>query len=361
MKEIFSKGFNVFMGDDVFENMAQNLIEREYSKVFLLMDENTERDCYPILKNFLVNVITIKIKSGEQHKTIKTAEYIWHQLHDNFADRRAVMINLGGGVVSDIGGFCAATYKRGIDFINVPTSLLGMVDASIGGKLACDIDSHKNMVGVFAHPKDIYIYSKFLNTLPIAEKRCGLAELSKHALIDSKPLWNDILENSVFEFPIINNLIQQSAKIKINIVKNDPYEKGLRKVLNFGHTIGHAIETWSLKNDKNPLKHGEAVAIGMLCEAFISNKLLGLSNKELNQIVQFVGQNFSHYKSQWDVHELISYMKNDKKNYKGNYNFSLLKKVGKAKIDVDCSTDLILESLSYYQGLGQQFPSQHSA
>ena len=231
MKEIFSKGFNVFMGDDVFENMAQNLIEREYSKVFLLMDENTERDCYPILKNFLVNVITIKIKSGEQHKTIKTAEYIWHQLHDNFADRRAVMINLGGGVVSDIGGFCAATYKRGIDFINVPTSLLGMVDASIGGKLACDIDSHKNMVGVFAHPKDIYIYSKFLNTLPIAEKRCGLAELSKHALIDSKPLWNDILENSVFEFPIINNLIQQSAKIKINIVVIFDFKLFLNKVI----------------------------------------------------------------------------------------------------------------------------------
>jgi 3-dehydroquinate synthase len=132
-------------------------------------------------------------------------------------------------------------------------------------------------------------------------------------------------------------------------------------VLNFGHTIGHAIETWSLKNDKNPLKHGEAVAIGMLCEAFISNKLLGLSNKELNQIVQFISKNFSHYKGKWELNELISYMKNDKKNYKGNYNFSLLKKVGKAKIDVDCSTDLILESLTYYQGLGQQFPSQLSA
>ena len=132
-------------------------------------------------------------------------------------------------------------------------------------------------------------------------------------------------------------------------------------MLNFGHTIGHAIETWSLKNDKSPLKHGEAVAIGMLCEAYISNKILDLSNKELNQIVQFVGKNFSHYKGQWDVNELISYMKNDKKNYKGNYNFSLLKKVGKAKIDVDCNTDLILDSLSFYQSLSQQFPSQHSA
>ncbi|MCX6187451.1 MAG: 3-dehydroquinate synthase [Bacteroidetes bacterium] len=199
MKEISSKDFSVFFGDDVFEDMAQKIIENEYSKVFVLVDENTEHDCYPILKNYLVNVIVIRIESGEQNKTLKTVEYIWKQLQDNFADRKALFINLGGGVISDLGGFCAATYKRGIDFINVPTTLLAMVDASIGGKQGFDIDSHKNMVGVFAHPKNIYMYPKFLETLPLNEKKCGVAELSKHALIKNKSLWEEMLGKSILD------------------------------------------------------------------------------------------------------------------------------------------------------------------
>ncbi len=361
MKEIFSKKFNTYMGSDVFEELAKSLIEREYSKVFVLMDENTERDCYPILKNYLVDVSIIKISSGEQHKTIKTAEYIWQVLHNNFADRRAVLINLGGGVICDLGGFCAATYKRGIDFINLPTTLLAMVDASIGGKQGCDLDSYKNVIGVFAHPKDIYIYTNFLNTLPNVEKRCGLAELSKHALIDNKDLWRLINTNPVFDYNNIQKYVAQSAKIKIDIVKKDPYEKGIRKSLNFGHTIAHAIETWSLKKDMQNLKHGDAVAVGMLCEAYISNKKNDFSSKELEQIIDFVVQNFVFYKSNWNVAELISYMKNDKKNYKGNINFTLLKKIGKVKIDVDCDEKIIEEALQFYTSLEHKFPSQKSA
>ncbi|MBC7383817.1 MAG: 3-dehydroquinate synthase [Bacteroidia bacterium] len=352
MKEIFSKEYNIFLGDDVFEKLAETLIHKEYSKVFVLMDNNTSLHCWPLLSAYLVNFVPIIIPDGEVNKNIRQAEFIWETLQSNFADRRALLINLGGGVISDIGGFCAATFKRGIDFINVPTTLLSMVDAAVGGKQGVDMLSFKNVIGVFKHPKEVFIYPPFLNTLNDNEKRNGLAELCKHALISDKALFEKLEAIPPDDWGVkLNSLIFQSLKIKVSIVKKDPLEKDLRKTLNFGHTIGHAIETASLLSDKVPLKHGEAVAIGIICEAFISKAIDHLSSKEFKNIVEYISNRFPKYKQKINQEQLILFMRNDKKNKEGNIHFTLLKKIGKAKVDIICEDDLIIQSLNYYQNL----------
>ncbi len=351
MKQILNKDFNIFLGEDVLEKLAETLINKEYSKIFVLMDTNTHKYCWPLFSPYLVNFIPIVIAEGEASKNIKQAEFIWETLQSNFADRNALLINLGGGVVSDIGGFCAATYKRGIDFINVPTTLLAMVDAAVGGKQGVDMLSYKNVIGVFKHPTEIYIYPPFLNTLKENEKRNGLAELTKHALIADKELFSKLLTIPLNDWSKINTFIFPSLKIKVGIVKKDPFEKELRKCLNFGHTIGHAVETASLLNDKVPLKHGEAIAIGIICEAYISKNIENLSGKEFKSIVEYISSRFPKYKQKLNPEELINYMRNDKKNREGNIHFTLLKKIGKAKVDQICSTDLIMQSLNYYQNL----------
>lgn len=351
MKEISNKSFSIYIGDEVFTLLAEKLAEKSYSKVFVLMDENTQKHCWPILNNYLVNTETILIKSGEQNKNLSTAQFIWEFLQSHYADRRSVLINLGGGVLSDVGGFCAATYKRGIDFINVPTTLLGMVDAAVGGKQGVDVQSYKNAVGVFQHPIFVFIYPAFINTLQPIEVKNGLAELTKHALIDDRGLWEKLNQLVPENLEKIYGFIYPSLKIKTAITKKDPFEKGLRKVLNFGHTIGHAIETYSLKNDKVPLKHGEAVVIGMICEAYLSKLMLDFSSKELKQITTFYMERYAKYSGKLNISELLHIMRNDKKNLEGNINFTLLKKIGKAKTDVYCQDSVIEESLKYYINL----------
>ncbi len=266
MKVIYDKSYKVFFGESVLNHLAQTVINKEYSNVFVLVDDNTEKFCLPILKPYLENFTLIKIPSGEVNKNLQTANIIWNNLQQHSANRNAVLLNLGGGTLSDIGGFCAATFKRGIDFINIPTTLLSMVDAAIGGKQGLDLNNYKNLIGVFQHPKQIFIFPEFINTLPNNEKRNGLAEIIKHALIFDDKLFDKIISTSKIDSEQLDKWIEKSAKIKIKIINKDPFEKGLRKVLNFGHTIGHAVETFSLINDSEPLKHGEAVAIGIICE-----------------------------------------------------------------------------------------------
>ncbi|MFY8109138.1 MAG: 3-dehydroquinate synthase [Bacteroidia bacterium] len=348
MKEIFTKEYKIYFGNDVLEQLSETLIEMSYSKVFVLIDENTKKYCWPILSSYLVDTITIEIKSGEASKNIQTASKVWESLQENFADRRAVLINLGGGVLSDLGGFVAATYKRGIDFINIPTTLLAMVDASVGGKQGLDMDSHKNVVGLFKHPTSIFIYPDFLKTLEKSELKNGFVELCKHGLIDDKKLWDKLQSTDENNLELLNPLIYQSIKIKVAIVKKDPLEKDIRKSLNFGHTIGHAFETFSLIHDKKPLKHGEAVAIGIICEAWLSMNKGWISQSELENIKSFFINRFPVYKNQFNMELLLQYMRNDKKNQNGQINFSLLKKIGKSKIDITCTDQTILDSIQYY-------------
>lgn len=352
MKVIYDKSYKVFFGENVLNHLAQTIINKAYSNVFVLVDENTEKYCLPILKPYLESFTLVKIPSGEVNKNLQTANIIWNSLQQNSANRNAVLLNLGGGTLSDLGGFCAATFKRGIDFINIPTTLLSMVDASIGGKQGVDLNNFKNLIGLFQHPKQIFIFPEFIKTLPNNEKRNGLAEILKHALVDDGKLFDKIISTSQIDSAQLEKWIEKSAKIKVKIVNKDPFEKDLRKVLNFGHTIGHAVETYSLMNDKEPLKHGEAVAIGIICESYLSNKSNKLSNEEFELIVNFVSKNFEKYVSNWNYNELLIIMQNDKKNINSEINFTLLKKIGKAKINCYCDNNLIIESLDYYKNFG---------
>lgn len=353
MKEYYLKDFSIYIGNDVFEQLLENLIERSYSKVFVLVDEHTEKYCLPQLTKYLFDINLISIRSGELTKSLATAEYIWNELLRARADRNSVLINLGGGVIGDIGGFCASTFKRGMDFVNVPTTLLAMVDSSIGGKTGIDFNGIKNTIGTIAQPKAIYINPDLLLTLPQEELVNGFAEMIKHGLILDRSYWEKIQKTGFDDWSKITTLINGSIKLKLEVVKKDPYEHSLRKILNFGHTIGHALEAYSLKHDKKSLKHGEAVAIGMICEAYLSKIKLDMSNKELREITDFVSRYFPKYSLRTILSpELIQLMRHDKKNeHDDAINFTLLKRIGKGSINHVCSETQITAALNYYDSL----------
>jgi 3-dehydroquinate synthase len=352
LKAYNQKDYSIYIGPEVFDLLLEQLIERSYSQVFVLVDENTEKYCLPILTRTLFDVKVIKISSGEEHKTVSNLQIIWDQLIKHQADKQTALINLGGGVIGDMGGFAAATFKRGIDFINVPTTLLAMVDSSIGGKLGVDYQGIKNAVGMIKNPSAVFVCTEFLNTLPKRELLNGFAEIIKHGLIADEDYWEKITRVKNIDAESLTPLINSSIKIKSQVVKKDPLEDGLRKVLNFGHTVGHAIESYSLINDKNPLKHGEAIAIGMICEAFLSKEHNGLSGRELRVISEVILQHFPKYSLRNILSpELIKFMRQDKKNSNQSINFSLLKRIGKASIDHTCTDAQIALALNYYDGL----------
>jgi 3-dehydroquinate synthase len=307
------------------ENSLTSFSFIDYSQIAILVDENTKRDCFSKLPK-LDNSIIIEIKSGEENKNINTCNFIWEQLTKYNFDRNSLLINLGGGVIGDMGGFCASTYKRGIDFIQIPTSLLAMVDASIGGKLGINFNSLKNQIGIFSYPKTVLINPLFLETLPDNQLKSGFAEVVKHALISDRNLWNR-LRNTSFEEQNWEEIIETSIQIKNKIVLSDPLEKGERKQLNFGHTFGHAIESYYFEKGTSIL-HGEAVFMGILLEIEISS----LSDLEKSEIKKYILSSFSlpHCPNKSD---LIKYLKNDKKNSVGKISFSLLNEIGNCTID----------------------------
>ena len=321
MKEIESDNHSIWIGG----NSLSKLNVSKYSKIGILVDENTKELCLPLLSKIKKSVI-IEIKSGEENKNIDTCNLIWNQLTKNSFDRDSLLINLGGGVIGDMGGFCASTYKRGIEFIQIPTSLLAMVDASVGGKLGIDFNGLKNQVGLFSNPKSVIINPKFLETLAENELRSGFAEVLKHALISDKKLWETI-RNSSFNDLDWKCIIETSVNIKNNIVLTDPKENGERKKLNFGHTYGHAIESYYLQKG-TPILHGEAIFMGIIIESELSS----LTDSDKNQIKNYILSNFQlpHFPSK---SELLSFMRNDKKNLDGKISFSLLKEIGNCTIN----------------------------
>lgn len=352
MKEYNLKEYSVFVGTESLDVLLEQLIERSYSKVFVLVDDQTEKYCLPLLSKTLFDVHVIRIKSGEEHKTLDTLQYIWNELFAKQANRQCALINLGGGMVGDIGGFAAATYKRGIDFIQVPTTLLAMVDSSVGGKTGIDFNGIKNSIGAIQQPASVIIQPDFLNTLPPRELLNGFAEMLKHGLIADSNYWEKLFSIHELNVASIAPFIGGSIKIKASVVKKDPLETGWRKVLNFGHTIGHAIEAYSLAHDKHPLKHGEAVAIGMICEAFLSKEVAGLSGRELRVISEFILLHYPKYSLRNIFsQELIALMRQDKKNTDDGINFTLLKRIGKATINHTCSESKIALALNYYDSL----------
>ena len=276
--------------------------------------------------------LLLRLLSGEINKSISSCNYIWEQLSEHNFDRDSLLINLGGGVIGDMGGFAASTYKRGIDFIQVPTTLLAMVDASVGGKLGIDFKDFKNQVGLFSNPKSVIISPEFLQTLPENQLKSGFAEVVKHALISDKNLWEEIISVPFNEMNW-EKIIETSINIKNKIVLSDPYEKGERKKLNFGHTFGHAVESYYLEKG-TPILHGEAVLMGILLEVELSV----VSQEKKNEIKNYILSNFS-LPFNPKKSDLLPFLMNDKKNKVGKINFSLLTNIGSCSVDNLFSTD----------------------
>ena len=319
----------------------------EYSNVGVLVDEHTKEFCLPIIESSLPKFSLIEIKSGEIHKNLDTCQSIWEKLTYEGFDRKSLMVNLGGGIIGDMGGFCAVTFKRGIHFINIPTTLLASVDASIGGKLGVDFQGFKNHLGFFQEPETVFIDPVFLNTLPERELRSGFAEVIKHGLIADSNYFHELIQNGINQ-PDWGAVIEHSVHIKEEVVKNDPKEAGLRKVLNFGHTVGHAIESYHLKTD-HPLLHGEAIAIGMVCEAFLSTKLCGLTSEELDTITSTIVKIFEKVDiDKKSIPDIMEIMYQDKKNKNGLLNHSLIQRIGVATHDVVVDEKDVIDSLFYY-------------
>lgn len=328
-----------------------NLLDSEkYSSIGVLVDENTEEHCYPILEKKLPNHFLFKIQSGERFKTIETCTAIWRQMTERGFDRNALLINLGGGVIGDMGGFCAAAFKRGIAFVNIPTTLLSQVDASVGGKLGVDFMGLKNHIGFFQNPSQIIIHADFLATLPERELISGYAEVIKHHLIRDADGWKK-LRNTPGENLNWLEIIKHSVAIKSKIVSSDPFEKGERKILNLGHTIGHAIESHLLDTHVS-VTHGEAVAAGIICENFIALKKEMISSIEKSDIEAYILSLFGKVALQKrELKQIILHAYQDKKNQERHIRAVLLQSIGMPVWDVEITGEEILNSLEYYQSL----------
>ncbi|HXA01615.1 MAG TPA: 3-dehydroquinate synthase [Cytophagaceae bacterium] len=339
---------DIFLTKEVATKLGQYLKGKQYSKICVLVDENTEKHCFPLLLKVLTTAHLIRIKSGEERKTLDTCQYIWSQMTELVLDRKALLINLGGGVISDMGGFCAATYKRGIDFIQIPTTLLAQVDASVGGKLGIDFHGFKNHIGVFQEPKAVLIDSIFLKTLPKDELRSGYAEVIKHCLIADKKKWEEISKKNFNELNW-EDLCKHSIAIKTKITTADPLEKGPRKILNFGHTVGHAIESYYLNIPGKKLLHGEAIAIGMVCEAWLAKKKGYINQKDVDAVKKYIILIFGQkVMFDFDINKIIPLTLQDKKNENEVIQASLLEKVGKGNINVAVKLKDIREAIAFY-------------
>jgi len=354
MKEILNNKGAVYCNFGAWKKHSEKLKTLNPTKIFVLTDSNTKTLCLPLfLKeyNFNKQPIILEIPEGEINKNISTCLNIWNDLSEKGADRNSLLINLGGGVVTDLGGFVASTFKRGIPFINIPTTLLSMVDASVGGKNGVDLGVLKNQIGIINNPEIVVIDTEFLKTLPDNQLNSGYAEMLKHGLIHSKKYWTEIKNYNCLNINQIEDILWKSVLIKSSVISEDPTEKGIRKTLNFGHTIGHAIESFCLENSSiTTLLHGEAVAIGMILASYISNKQLGLSDELLDDITQNILKNFS--KSEFndnDIESIINLLKYDKKNTNGKVLFVLLKDIGDCQLDCEVPNQLIKKSFAYYK------------
>lgn len=338
----------IYIEDHSFQNLTPFLKDYNGYRILVLVDENTKEHCLPKLFPFIkdYNPEIIEISSGELHKNLQTCQFVWNRLLKIKASRNTLLINLGGGVISDLGGFIASVYKRGIPFIHIPTTLLASVDAAIGGKTGIDYRAFKNQLGVFAYPQAIFINPEFFNTIDIRLLKAGYAEMLKHALIADLEYWKDLIKTTDFIGIDWRKFIEKSIQIKGNIVIQDPLEKGIRKLLNFGHTFGHAFESFSMENHKIPLLHGEAIAMGIMVEAKLSSKKLGLKKNDIGEINKFFKKTYPIYKfKEENVDELVEIMLQDKKNINEGINFSLIQKIGEGVIDQICSVSEVKQCL----------------
>ncbi|HTH56332.1 MAG TPA: 3-dehydroquinate synthase [Cyclobacteriaceae bacterium] len=337
-------GSVVFSGDTVdFGDLGS------YSQVAVLTDTNTLKHCYARIQSSLPKHQVIEVPAGEEHKNLDTCKLIWQNLTDLNFDRHSLLLVLGGGVLGDMGGFCAATFKRGVDFILLPTTLLSQVDASVGGKLGIDFNSFKNHIGVFCEPKSTIIQASFLRTLPERELRSGFAEVIKHCLISDEKMWQMIRQKTLAQ-QNWEMLVKHSVEFKKSVTDRDPKEKGLRKILNFGHTIGHALESYFLA-EGNRIFHGEAIAMGMIMESFIACEKKLLRVDQLNDITSYLIQIFEKQDMPWGDALVIQLVTQDKKNRGTEIKMALLEGIGKAQWDITVSEEELERSFDYYRSI----------
>lgn len=326
--------------------LATFLDGKRYSKIAVVTDNHTHRHCYPLLQDHLPDHELFIVPSGEEHKNLETCTVLWREMTQNLLDRHSVLIVVGGGVLGDLAGFCAATYKRGIDFVLIPTTLLAQADASIGGKLGIDFDHYKNHIGVFQQPVLTLLCSGFLGTLPATELKSGFAEVIKHTLISDWNLWKTI-SGKPLESQDWGMLLLHSVSFKYSIILEDPIEKGRRKVLNAGHTVGHALESYLLQRGRK-ITHGEAVAAGLVAEAYLSCKAGFLSHESLVEIRLYIHQVFGRISIRAEeLGAVAGYALQDKKN-KGNKILTVLLKEGSAVWDCEITPDDVKAALTFY-------------
>ena len=337
-----------------WEESLNTAIEQcPHDRLFVLVDEHTFQYCLPLIQTFpcMKDAISIRIGAGDIHKNIETLAHVWKELGDNGATRHSLMINLGGGMVTDLGGFAASTFKRGIKYINIPTTLLAMVDASVGGKTGINFNGLKNEIGVFSPAQSVLINTEFLKTLDMNNILSGYAEMLKHGLISTTGHWAELLtfDMNNIDYQALQTLVDKSVKIKEDIVTQDPYEKGIRKALNLGHTVGHAFESLAMETNR-PVLHGYAVAWGIVCELYFSHLKVGFPKDKLRQTLQFIKDNYGVFVfdcKQYD--RLYEFMTHDKKNSVGIINFTLMGEIGDIRINQSATKQEIMDMLDFYR------------
>lgn len=324
-------------------------------KVYTVVDEHTRQFCLPELQqyNFFKNIPVLELKSGEDHKSLESVVAVWNFLEENDADRKSLLINLGGGMLSDLCGFAASCFKRGLHFVNIPTTLLSQVDASVGGKTGINFNGLKNEIGAFNQPQTVIIASQFLKTLDKANFLSGYAEMLKHGLIHNKAHWDESLcfDTENINYETLNGMIARSVSIKEHFVVNDPTEQNIRKALNLGHTVGHAFESLALHQGR-PILHGFAVAYGIIVELYLSAQKTKFPMAQVKEISRWIIDSYGPFNiAKSDYEALYMKMTKDKKNEAGRINFTLIPEIGKVEINVNCEKELIIEALDFYSGL----------
>ncbi|NLC49629.1 MAG: 3-dehydroquinate synthase [Bacteroidales bacterium] len=342
----------IIKSNKITDDLKAVLNKTTYDKLFVLTDEHTDKQCYPLIEAIpeIQEAKRVIIPANDSNKNLENLAQVWKFLTKNGATRHSLLINLGGGMITDLGGFAAATYKRGIAYINIPTTLLGSVDAAVGGKTGINFEGYKNEIGAFYPALHIIISAEFLSTLTHKDILSGYAEMIKHGLLDSKAIWDKTInfDLQTIDYSLLNDLVMESVLIKQRIVEKDPLEKNIRKALNLGHTIGHAFESFALDNDR-AVPHGYAVAWGLVAELYLSHKLCNFPKETLELVSQFIKQNYGTFDfNREDYNTLYQLMVHDKKNVGDTINFTLLANVGDIQIDQTADRRMIEEALDYY-------------
>ena len=340
--------------NDVKGAVSRLLEGAGYNRTFVLCDDNTAREVLPLMQcEALDGAHVITIAAGDAHKTLDSLAHVWSELGAHGATRRSLLINLGGGVVTDLGGMAASTFKRGIDFINIPTTLLSAVDAAVGGKTGINFNGLKNEIGVFSEAKAVIISTCFLATLPQGEIKSGFAEMLKHGMLESEDEFMRLLDYDLTaaDHDQMLALVRTSVQVKQRIVEQDPHEKGLRRALNLGHTVGHAFESFALHRGE-PIAHGYAVAWGLVAETVLSHLKRGFPSEHLHRLARHVRDNYGAFHITCDDYQaLLNYMHHDKKSVSGEINCSLLRSCGAVETGITVTDDDMRAALDIYRDL----------